>query len=127
MPTSRTPIIRFPKAPHITPRAVDLFARMQGCFCTCEPDRDWVHLGRCSGCERWWELHAQLADELRCKPWEWPCILDSDDDDDGKLGDPWVRRRQRRQRALETAVRERRRLKRQQGKRAAPPMSEANP
>jgi hypothetical protein len=104
MPTTRTPIIRFPKAPHITPRAVDLFARMQRCFCTCEPDRDWVHLGRCSGCERWWSLHNELSNELQCRPWESPCILDSDDDD-GKPGDPWVRRRQRRQRALEVALR----------------------
>jgi hypothetical protein len=24
--------------------------------------------------DRWWELHNKLFDELRAKPWEFPCI-----------------------------------------------------
>jgi len=88
MPTARTPIIRFPKAPYITPLAIDLFEKMQ----------------RCRDSERWWALHRQLHDEVKARPWEWPCIMD-DDDDSGGPDNPWARRMQRRRRALETVLR----------------------
>ena len=29
----------------------------------------------CPGCERWYDLHDELHMELRCKPWEWPCVV----------------------------------------------------
>jgi hypothetical protein len=32
---------------------------------------------RCAGCERWWDLRAELRRELRCKLWGWPCIEDA--------------------------------------------------
>jgi hypothetical protein len=76
MSSKRKPLNR-PPALQITPLAIRLFTEMNAISCTCAP-RDWD--GKywehkpCAGCERWWELHAQLHDELRCRPWEWPCI-----------------------------------------------------
>jgi hypothetical protein len=60
MPTKRVPRRRPPKRP-ISPRAVELFAQMEA-------------PGLSS--EKWWSLHSQLHDELRCRPWEFPCIED---------------------------------------------------
>src|SRR5262249_14998665 len=61
----------------ITPLAIRLFTEMKAISCTCAP-RDWDgkygEHKRCAGCERWWELHAQLHDEFGCRPWKWPCI-----------------------------------------------------
>jgi hypothetical protein len=76
MSTKRKPLNR-PPALQITPLAIRLFTEMVAISCTCPP-RDWdgkywVH-EECAGCRRWWELHARLHDELRCRPWEWPCI-----------------------------------------------------
>ena len=76
MSSKRKPLNR-PPALQITPLAIRLFIEMKAISCACAP-RDWggkywVH-EQCAGCKRWWELHAQLHDELRCRPWEWPCI-----------------------------------------------------
>src|SRR5262245_30492549 len=76
MSTKRKPLNR-PPALQITPLAIRLFTEMAAVSCTCEA-RDWGgkywEHKQCAGCERWWELHAGLYDELRCRPWEWPCI-----------------------------------------------------
>jgi hypothetical protein len=76
MTTNRTPINRHP-AVQITPLAISLFQRMQRCKCTCKP-RDWKgeywKHEECPGCRQWWKLHNRLWDELKCKPWQWPCI-----------------------------------------------------
>lgn len=61
MTTKRTPIHRPPIA-KITPRAIELFDRLRR-----TRDRD-----------RWWDVHNQLHEELRCKPWEWPCVENPD-------------------------------------------------
>jgi hypothetical protein len=58
MTTNRTPINR-PPITRITPKAVNLFRRMQEVK---------------DGSDEWWELHAKLHDELQLKPWEWPAI-----------------------------------------------------
>ena len=76
MSSKRKPLNR-PPALQITPLAIRLFIEMKGISCACTP-RDWggkywVH-EQCAGCKRWWELHARLHEELRCRPWEWPCI-----------------------------------------------------
>jgi hypothetical protein len=74
--TRRTPLAR-PPAVQITPRAIYLFVAMGKLRCTCAP-RDWS--GKywehqpCAGCARWYDLHDELNDELRCEPWEWPCV-----------------------------------------------------
>src|SRR5262249_2634102 len=56
---------------------VKLFDQMCQCRCTCPP-RDWDDpeswIRECEGCERWWELHSHLHEELHCRPWEWPCV-----------------------------------------------------
>jgi hypothetical protein len=72
--TRRTPLDRPPVA-QITPRAVDLFIAMGKLRCTCPPPPPeyWKHK-ICVGCERWYDLHGLLDDELGCEPWEWPCV-----------------------------------------------------
>ena len=76
MSSKRKPLNR-PPALQITPLAIRLFTEMRAISCTCAP-RDWDgkywEHRQCAGCERWWELHGRLHDELRCRPWEWPCI-----------------------------------------------------
>jgi hypothetical protein len=76
MSSKRKPISR-PPALQITPLAISLFTELAAISCTCAP-RDWGGKywedKQCAGCERWYELHARLHDELRCRPWEWPCI-----------------------------------------------------
>jgi hypothetical protein len=73
-----------------TPRALQLFASVLALECECPPrdwsdwpgnipnNRDHAHwerwYRRCAGCEEWARLHGHLHAELRCKPWEWPCI-----------------------------------------------------
>jgi hypothetical protein len=71
MTTNRTPIQR-PALTMITPRAVELFVAMGKLRCTCPPPSP--KRSPCPGCERWYDLHADLHDELQCKPWEWPCV-----------------------------------------------------
>jgi hypothetical protein len=76
MSSKRKPISR-PLRVQITPLAIRLFTEMAAISCTCAP-RDWKGEYRghqeCAGCERWWELHRQLHNELGCRPWQWPCI-----------------------------------------------------
>jgi hypothetical protein len=75
MTTNRTPIAR-PSAVQITSRALDLYEAMGRLKCTCAPsppDEYWKRK-MCAGCERWYDLHDELNDELRCEPWEWPCV-----------------------------------------------------
>jgi hypothetical protein len=76
MSSKRKPLNR-PPALQITRLAIRLFTEMKAISCSCAPhDWDgkyWEH-EQCAGCERWWKLHGQLHDELRCRPWLWPCI-----------------------------------------------------
>jgi hypothetical protein len=72
MTTNRTPIQR-PALTMISPRAVDLFEAMGRLRCTCPSPKPPTQ-GPCPGCLQWYDLHAELHDELRCEPWEWPCI-----------------------------------------------------
>ena len=63
--------------PQITLRAIALFGQMKRIRCTCVP-RDWDggywKFRECPGCTKWGHLQARLHDELRCKPWDWPCV-----------------------------------------------------
>ena len=61
MTTNRTPIAR-PVLTMISPRAVALFAAMGRLHCTCPPPSPTREL--CPGCDRWWDLQAELVDEL---------------------------------------------------------------
>jgi hypothetical protein len=78
MSTKRTRISRPQRTP-IAPRAIALFREMQALEtkCTCEPiDWDgkyWEH-EQCPACDRWWDLHAELHDEIGAKLHEWPGI-----------------------------------------------------
>jgi hypothetical protein len=71
--TRRTPINR-PAVAQVTERAIDLWVAMTKLRCTCTPPPPeyWLHK-MCPGCERWYELHGELNDELHCAPWQWPC------------------------------------------------------
>jgi len=62
-----------PPEPKITDRALDLFAAMGRLRCTCPPPRPLAG-GPCPGCAAWFDLHAELHDELKLKPWQWPCV-----------------------------------------------------
>src|SRR5262249_32215020 len=46
---------------------------MRRCICTGDPGDK---LCRCAGCNRWWELHEHLSDEVRAKVWEFPVVED---------------------------------------------------
>ena len=72
--TRRKPLARR-SAVQITPRALDLYTAMGKLRCTCppRPPEYWKHK-MCAGCERWYDLHGELNDELRCESWEWPCV-----------------------------------------------------
>ena len=69
--TKRIPVARRPME-QVTPRAVALFVAMGKLRCTCPPPQQ--TRSPCLGCERWWGLHNELHDELRCKPWERPAV-----------------------------------------------------
>src|SRR5262245_39862087 len=76
MSTKRKPISRPPRV-QITQLAIRLFTEMAALSCTCAArDQGGECRGheQCAGCTKWWELHARLHHELRCRPWEWPCI-----------------------------------------------------
>jgi hypothetical protein len=82
MPTKRIPTGRSVTL-QITPLAIQLFEEMRRLdnLCMC-PSIDWGGKywvrNECAACERWWELHSQLHDELQCKPWHWPAIENPD-------------------------------------------------
>jgi hypothetical protein len=63
------------KRARIPDEAVDLFAAMRECECTCEP-RDWSgeywKHEQCAGCEAWWQMHGKLFALLQLHPWQWP-------------------------------------------------------
>jgi hypothetical protein len=120
MSSKRKPISR-PPALQITPLAISLFTEMTAISCTCAP-RDWggkywVH-EQCAGCKRWRERHARLHDELRCRPWEWPCIQSPEAESPYPPGSPAAQswrpneRAQQMWQALARAAREARRTKR---------------
>jgi hypothetical protein len=117
--TKRVPVARTP-IPQITPRSIELFDAMKRCCCTCPPI-DWEgQWGRqqCPGCKRWWELQNELCDELRTKPWEYPCVEDPRTENPYLRGMPahatWEpnHRAQAMWRQLHSASRERRREER---------------
>jgi hypothetical protein len=56
--TKRVPVTRTP-IPQITPKAIELFRQYRRSY------------GKRSD-----DLHYALWEELRCKPWEWPCCED---------------------------------------------------
>jgi len=74
MTTNRTPIER-PALTMISSRAIDLYVAMGKLRCTCAPPPPeyWKHK-MCPGCARWYGLQADLHEELRCEPWQWPCV-----------------------------------------------------
>jgi len=69
--TRRTPLARRPTT-QVTERAVELFVEMAKLRCSC-PSPKRVTQGPCLGCAAWYDLHADLHDELKLKPWQWPC------------------------------------------------------
>ena len=71
--TRRVPINRRHTTP-ITPRAVELFVAMGRLRCSCGPPKSGTPYKLCAGCERWHNLQVELNNELRCRPWEWPCV-----------------------------------------------------
>ena len=84
MATKRTPLQRFSKPGKITPKAIEIFKRMQALpKCTCippPPERYWERIS-CISCEAWWDLHGPLHKELVGEtPFCWPVIADPDDD-----------------------------------------------
>jgi hypothetical protein len=62
--TRRVPLARRP-AVQVSPRAIDLYAAMGRLHCTCPPPSPSREL--CPGCHRWYDLHADLHSELRCR------------------------------------------------------------
>jgi hypothetical protein len=58
----------------ITDRALDLYAQMRRCQCTCDGPPPVGKGAQCEDCRRWRDLHAELHSELRMRPWEWPAI-----------------------------------------------------
>lgn len=63
--------------PDFPPKAIELFdiMRSRRCRCTCDrSDPKRKHPG-CPGCALWYECHNELHDLLRCKIWEWPCVV----------------------------------------------------
>jgi hypothetical protein len=73
MTTNRIPIARSPVA-QISPRAVELFVAMGRLRCSCLPPPRPPTQGPCAGCQQWYDLHAELHDELQLPPWQWPCV-----------------------------------------------------
>jgi hypothetical protein len=79
MGTKRVPVSR-PSVTRITPAALAAFEAMRKLrrACTCEPidwgGKYWERGPQCSSCQEWWLQHSILHHELRCKPWQWPCI-----------------------------------------------------
>jgi hypothetical protein len=79
MATNRQPVRR-PLQRHITSEALAAFLRMKELDreCTCPP-RDWSRENYwkhkpCAACDAWWDQHRIVHQELKCRPWEWPCI-----------------------------------------------------
>ena len=94
MSTKRIPVNR-PPVVQITPAALAAFKAMRALEkqCSCPP-----------ACEAWRDQHAILWRELKCRPWEFPCIRP---DKDGLPDNQWHRAARQRYRALEAALAER--------------------
>jgi hypothetical protein len=79
--TKRIPLSRREVHPHITPRAIELFAEMEratrarwkGVRCTISERSSYCD-AECPACEQWWAAHNALHDELRLRPWQWPAV-----------------------------------------------------
>jgi hypothetical protein len=79
--TKRTPLARVTNTPIITPRAIELFDRMEKCQrarrgavgCTLE-DQTGYCLQECKPCLEWRDLCNALHQELRLPPWDWPAV-----------------------------------------------------
>jgi hypothetical protein len=88
----RAPIHRPPVVP-ISSRALMIFRRMQRLErrCHCEP-RDWSgeywKWKECANCQKWRDLHSELHDELKRKPWQWPCVQHPDTKSHHPKGSP---------------------------------------
>ena len=86
----------------LTPAAIAAFKRMRVLEneCTCAPDA--FADTRCAACKEWWVQHSKLHAELRCKPWDWPCVQDPAAPSQYRAPDLTA---QKRYRALEEAAR----------------------
>jgi hypothetical protein len=79
MSTKRRPINRPRRDDRFTPAALEAFRKMRELEgrCRCKPrnwaGEYWKHKP-CRACDEWWEQHAVLYAELRCKLWEFPCV-----------------------------------------------------
>jgi hypothetical protein len=75
--TRRIPLNRPAVGLRITERAIDVFIAMGRLKCTClpPPPEYWLHK-MCAGCEKWYDLHSQVAGELgnSIEPWMWPIL-----------------------------------------------------
>jgi hypothetical protein len=71
MGTTRTPKRHIAKM-RITPLAIFTFRQMQALEPHCPTLSR--HIRGCAVCERWWELHSTLWEELAIAVWEWPAI-----------------------------------------------------
>ena len=112
MPTNRTPIDRGARMP-VTPRALEAFGHLKRLArkCTCLPYGD-PNYERCDACRLWLQWHRVLSHEVRAKIWEFPCVVEPDDDGDGDAGNGsynpgafWARRARDRYRVLDAALR----------------------
>ena len=104
MVTNRTPIDRDIHIP-ITPRALEAFGHMQQLKhqCSCLPDA--FTDTRCDACQEWWKWHLVLSDEVQAKPWEFPCILEPNDNNHHDPATMWDRRAQQRYRIFDDTLR----------------------
>jgi hypothetical protein len=93
----------------VTPLALKAFARMRQLAreCTCDPTSE-----RCGACREWQEWHRTLRTETKAKIWEYPCVIEPDDDNDDHKGNGrdnpaavWERRARQRWRILDAALR----------------------
>jgi hypothetical protein len=110
MPTNRTPIDRGLHVP-ITPAALEAFWNMKRLAraCTCDLD---PACEKCDACREWSEWHHLLRSEVRARIWEFPCVIEPEDDVDDhagngseKPGAVWARLARERYRILDAALR----------------------
>jgi len=75
--SKRPPTRRKPVAV-ITDRAIDLFDDMETLETQCSCGGD--VLFECDACEKYWDQHNILYDELKLKPWQWPAYANFEGD-----------------------------------------------
>lgn len=91
-PRARTGWVLSPmkKPKKFPPEALVIFRCMQAldeqaCMC--------ADMGaQCEACVSWWEQHERLHQLLRAKPWQWPCVENSDWQAQGYTPDPDAQR-----------------------------------